>query len=462
LSLTSILASTLSPILAANTVSLALYFRHTLTDMVGPFPSLTTALLCTQPNLPSKLLTTYEALLTGYHLLGVGLAGFLFVPSARIWGKRHLYILGCVIIIASCIWAGATGPNYTSFLWARIFQGVGLAPFEALVNASVGDMYFVHERGVRMAVSNFCVFGGAFFTPVLVGVIADRIGYVWTFYFVAIFVGCMLPLVILFVPETSFRRESRFDIDTMGNLVAADGRALDTLPHEHYAPAQPEKPTGTSHPTSPLPPHKAPFPSSLRLFDGRKSSEHYLHLLLRPFPLFFHPGILWSCLIQGTLIGFTVLIGIVLAGIMLGPPLWFGEVETGYMYSGAFIGALLGFLLTGLISDPSATFLTRQNNGIYEPEFRLVLVIPQMVFGGAGIIGFGWTSGAAERYGWFWPDFFFGMTVVGMVCGAVGSALYVVDAHRTSNLSLFLRGWSWWERGGVGREERLLTRDVNR
>jgi MFS family permease len=117
-----------------------------------------------------------QALLTGYHLLAVGLAGFLFVPSARIYGKRHLYILGCVIIIISCIWAGATGPHYTSFLWARIFQGVGLAPFEALVNASVGDMYFVHERGVRMAVSTFFVFGGAFFTPVLVGLIADGIG----------------------------------------------------------------------------------------------------------------------------------------------------------------------------------------------------------------------------------------------------------------------------------------------
>lgn len=113
LSLLSVIAATLSPLLAANTVSLAIHFERSLTDM---------------------------ALLTGYHLLGVGLAGFLFVPSARIWGKRHLYILGTVIVIFSCIWGGATGPHYASFLWARIFQGVGLAPFEALVNASVGDL----------------------------------------------------------------------------------------------------------------------------------------------------------------------------------------------------------------------------------------------------------------------------------------------------------------------------------
>lgn len=431
LSLLAVVAATLSPILAANTVSLAIHFKRTFTDM---------------------------ALLTGYHLLGVGIAGFLFVPSARIWGKRHVYLLGSVIIIISCIWAGATGLNYGSLLWARIFQGVGLAPFEALVNASVGDLYHVHQRGVRMALSNFCVFGGAFFTPVLVGVIANNIGYEWTFYFVAIFVGVMLPLIILFVPETAYRRETRFDIDTMGNLVAADGREL-KIPSAGESAAQSsnglpgtpeddmekagsslEKPrpsdTAPEHDTTPstsIPP-KATFVQSLMPFNGRKTDERYLHLLLRPFPLFFHPGILWSCLIQGTLIGFTVLIGVVLAGIMLGPPLWFGEVETGYMYTGAFIGALLGFALTGLISDWSANTLTRMNNGVYEPEFRMVLIIPQLVFGCAGIYGFGYTSSDAVRYGWFWPDFFFALVVMGMVCGAVGSALYIVDAHRKFEL----------------------------
>ncbi|KAF2033833.1 MFS transporter-like protein [Setomelanomma holmii] len=429
LSLTAVLASTLSPILAANTVSLAIFFERNLTDM---------------------------ALLTGYHLLGVGLAGFLFVPSARIWGKRHVYLLGCLICIVSCIWAGATGPNYASFLWARIFQGVGLAPFEALVNASVGDMYHVHERGVRMALSNFMVFGGAFFTPVLVGLIANRIGYQWSFYFVAIFMGVCLPLVVCFVPEMGYKREQKFDIDTMGNLVVLSdkqiaeeaarkeqGEGSGSASHEHLRVGSSEKPPvyATQGPTpnaaAASQPRKATFWERIQPFNGRKTDEKYLHLLLRPFSLFLHPGILWACLIQGTLIGFTVLIGIVLAAIMLGPPLWFGEVETGYMYTGAFIGALLGFALTGLISDWSATALTRLNNGVYEPEFRLVLVIPQLVLGCAGIYGFGWTAAAASKYGWFWPDFFFALVVMGMVCGAVASALYIVDAHRDMSIEGF-------------------------
>lgn len=117
LSLVSIFATALGPILAANTFSLSYQF---------------------------KLPFTQIALLTGYYLLGVGVAGILFVASARIWGKRHLFLLGAILLVLSSAWAGAGGLNYTNFLWARIFQGIGTAPFEALVNATVGDLYFVH------------------------------------------------------------------------------------------------------------------------------------------------------------------------------------------------------------------------------------------------------------------------------------------------------------------------------
>jgi MFS family permease len=117
LSLVSIFATALGPILAANSFSLSYQFGL-------PF--------------------TQIALLTGYYLLGVGVAGILFVASARIWGKRHLFLLGAILLVLSSAWAGAGGLNYTNLLWARIFQGIGTAPFEALVNATVGDLYFVH------------------------------------------------------------------------------------------------------------------------------------------------------------------------------------------------------------------------------------------------------------------------------------------------------------------------------
>jgi MFS family permease len=117
LSIISVFATSLGPILAANTLTLSLHYTL-------PF--------------------TQIALLTGWYLLGVGAAGVLFVASARIWGKRHLFIFGTVLLIISSVWAGASENNYTSLLVARVFQGFATAPFEVLVNAVVGDLYFVH------------------------------------------------------------------------------------------------------------------------------------------------------------------------------------------------------------------------------------------------------------------------------------------------------------------------------
>ena len=384
------------------------------------------------------------ALLTGYHLLGVGVSGFLFVASARVWGKRHLYLLGTILIIVSSAWGGASGTNYKSILWARVIQGVGLAPFEALVNASVADLYFVHERGKRMALSNLALFGGAFFTPVLVGKITHSIGWEWTFYLIAIFSGAMLPFVFFFCPETAFRRDASLNTDITGEdrgLIQAKsdhfGSGPDGMAYSHSSapssgPASLEKQRGTlvQDPTTPIIPAKVSFARSLLPFNGRKTDENFLVLILRPFPLFLHPAVLWACLIQGTLIGWTVMIGVVLAAIFLGPPLWFNEVKTGYMYTGPFVGAVLGFIVAGLLADWTAKLMTKRNRGVYEPEFRIVLVIAQLITGCAGLYGFGITAAGVSHYGWFWPDFFYALEVMGMVLGAVASALYIADAYR--------------------------------
>jgi MFS family permease len=312
-----------------------------------------------------------------------------------------------------------------------------------------------------MALATLCLFGGAFLTPVIVGKMTSTLGWQWTHYFVAIFAAVMLPLVVLLVPETAYRRDADLDTDT--EMVSATANKPAGSSARSPSPDEKASANTASHHTTTA---QAPMFSyaTLRPFNGRKTSTSFWKLLLRPFPLFLHPAIFWAMLIQGTLIGWTVLIGIVLAAIMIGPPLWFNEVQTGYMYGGAVIGAVLGFAIAGLLSDSSARWLTKRNNGIFEPEFRLILVIPQLVFGCAGLYGFGITAENTGRYGWFWPDFFFALVVMGMVLGAVASALYIVDAHREIavegftcllvfknifSFGLTFSGYNWLVAGGI-------------
>ncbi|KAM0353565.1 hypothetical protein ACHAPU_001577 [Fusarium lateritium] len=415
-----ILATALGPILAANTITISLLFSKDFTKV---------------------------ALLTGYFLLGCGAGAIFFVPSGRIWGKRHLFLIGILIIIASSAWAGSVGTDYGSFVGARIVQGVGCAPYESLLNAAVGDLYFVHQRGLRMAFTNLAVFGGAFFTPILVGKITATLGWEWTFYFVAIFMAATLPAVFFLCPETAYRREASLNTDTTGEL----GIELTTKDKHQTPPPQqesglsasqsPDKPaTGFTlfpasnalQPTGDANTPKKDFLQSISLFDGRKTDERYWVLLLRPFPLLAHPAFIWGCLIQGAMIGWTVFIGVIVAALFIGSPYYWNEVDAGYTYTGAFVGAVLGFVLAGLLADSSVKYMTKLNKGIYEPEFRILLVIPMMIIGGIGLYGFALTApGVIEKkYTYHVPLIFFGFEVAGMVIGAVSSSLYIVDAYR--------------------------------
>lgn len=79
--------------------------------------------------------------------------------------------------------------------------------------------------------------------------------------------------------------------------------------------------------------------------------------------------------------------------------------------------------------------MIKWNKGKYEPEFRILLVLPQLVFSSIGLYGFGITSDDVARYGWLIPDVFLMFVIMGMVMGAVASALYIVDAHSKQPLS---------------------------
>ncbi|KAK4041390.1 major facilitator superfamily domain-containing protein [Parachaetomium inaequale] len=429
LSMVAIFATCLGPILAANTLTLTLHYSVRFAKVAD---------------------------LTGWYLLGVGIAAFIFVPSGRIWGKRHLFVGGTVLLIVTSAWGGASQgeSNYQSMVAARVFQGIATAPFESLVNAAVGDLYCVHQRGIRMAFTNLAVFGGAFFTPILVGKITNTIGWWWTFYLVAIFCAVCLPIVFFFCPETAYRRDTALNLDmldTENPAAARDTRFAATEDVEKSGSSngepsatgesgeanKPDEANGVANAAAPAPvtpaiPQKATFKQSLALFNGRKTDEQFWKLLLRPLPLFLQPAFFWACLIQGLMIGWTVFIGVILAQFFIATPLWWGEVKTGYAYTAAFIGAILGFAIAGALSDWSARYMTKWNKGIYEPEFRIVLVIPQMILGCAGLYGFGVTVDGLlqNKYHYAVPLTFFALEVAGMVIGAVASSLYIVDAYR--------------------------------
>ena len=57
-----------------------------------------------------------------------------------------------------------------------------------------------------MAFTNFALYGGAFFTPVIVGKMTAEMGWRWPFYFVSIFAAVFLPAVSVAARAAPARR----------------------------------------------------------------------------------------------------------------------------------------------------------------------------------------------------------------------------------------------------------------
>lgn len=159
-----------------------------------------------------------------------------------------------------------------------------------------------------MAISNVAVFGGAFLTPVIVGKLTSTLGWEWSFYLVAIFAGACVPLLVLFVPETAYRRATHLNTDFEGDTErrnlpnhASDAgqtsglQSLEQdrveLDNEKQPPSYPETTDANEAQASVY--TKATYVQMLMPFNGRKTDEIFLKLLLRPFPLFLYPSILW-------------------------------------------------------------------------------------------------------------------------------------------------------------------------
>lgn len=97
--------------------------------------------------------------LQGVLILCIGISGLFFNPLAVKIGKRPIYLFTTLGLALTCFWGGAS-TTFGSLVAARAVQGLMMAPFECLIPASIADVWFVHERGYRMALFNFGIVGG--------------------------------------------------------------------------------------------------------------------------------------------------------------------------------------------------------------------------------------------------------------------------------------------------------------
>ncbi|KAK3934361.1 major facilitator superfamily domain-containing protein [Diplogelasinospora grovesii] len=366
---------------------------------------------------------------TAWLILMIGLGLFLTNPLAKIIGRRPVYILAIVIMFATSIW-GAAVKEYNSFLGSRIVAGVGMAPYEVLVQCTIGDLYFVHERATRIAVWNLFLLTGISGGALIAGYIIEYDGYQWTFGVCAILFGILMLAVIFLVPETAYRRPP---VGPMPETIQT--KAIDT-DEEKATSNEKEQATVITTQGGGEVEKKMTCWQSLRIFSGRYTYAPIWKIFLRPVVLLFYPAVFWAFLIYGTTLTWIVVFSVVNGVIFVQPPYNFSISQTGLISLSPFVMTAIGEMISGPLNDWICLYLARKNRGIYEPEFRLPLIVVAVIFGTVGFFGFGAT--VQYQTHWAGPVLCFGFANISLVFASTCVFGYVVDSYRALNEEAFV------------------------
>jgi multidrug resistance protein len=136
--------------------------------------------------------------------LGLAVGPLLWASVADIIGRRPIIIFGTVIALASTIGA-ALAPNYSGYMAARFFQGLGVSPASNVGLAVINDLFFEHERGQKVGLWVLAIDLGLLFGP-LIGGVVNLAGFVWIQWLSAILFGAILLAELFFLPETLYPR----------------------------------------------------------------------------------------------------------------------------------------------------------------------------------------------------------------------------------------------------------------
>ena len=290
---------------------------------------------------------TTVVLASGYNLLAAGCVGPFVAAASRKYGKRPVFLISTLFDIVGTA-VGEAKVDYKYLLAARIIQGFSTSAFESLIVATVGDLYFVHQRGLRISFINFILNSASSLASIICGVVFAHLGWLWLFHLFQIFLVLQFVLMFLFCPETTFIRDKRYDTDEarvekLAELVKVE------MHHRETVDAVPAKKT---------------FVQSLAVWTGVYSHDSFFKFLLGPFITLLNPAACYAIICSGLLNSWYVGSAIILAGIFAGPPWMYGPSSIGYLGAGPFIGGMLGSIFVGWLSDPVIKWISKKNNGI--------------------------------------------------------------------------------------------------
>ncbi|KAJ5244536.1 hypothetical protein N7489_004632 [Penicillium chrysogenum] len=318
---------------------------------------------------------------------GLATGCVLFIPLAKKYGRRPVYIVSTAIMLATSFWTSRLDSLAELYI-TNLLQGLAGATNEAIVEITISDLFFVHHRGSMNGLHMAMVMIGSFLTPMAAGAQATRQGWRWPYQTLGIFNAIFFLVFLFLYEETKYvpvlNGQPRAGQDTEGDLsVPADPIHKSAVKSDTKA-ALSVEPNSLNHELN----------FSIPMNTWRKRLALWSPSPEPIFPTVFFTGIQYA----SGVVWLTITAN-VMALVYPLPPYGFTPEQIGYMSLGPFIGNLIGAFYGGLLGDRSILYFSRRNKGFYEPEMRLYILHLPAIFMAGSLIMFGMTLSRVRLYG---------------------------------------------------------------
>ncbi|KAL2822887.1 MFS general substrate transporter [Aspergillus granulosus] len=284
--------------------------------------------------------------LTSLQIAILGAAPLVWKPLSQRFGRRPIF-LASLILSCVCNIGCAKSPDYASMAACRALVAFFISPAMALGSAVVMEMFFKHQRAMYMGVWTVMVTLGVPVGPFIFGFVAERVGYRWIYWTLAITNAVQLILYIFLGPETRY-----------------------------------------------IAPSPSPFKREYLTFSRIDRTPFTATELLHPLTLFTNIPILLSAIAYSMVFLFASVLNSVEVPQLLQLKFGLSASQLGLQFLGLIVGSLLGEQIGGYASDAWMNMRTRQirsrgnENSRPPPEFRLWLSYPAFLITIAGTTTF--------------------------------------------------------------------------
>lgn len=389
-----------------------------------------------QESLNSFYGITYDAMNTGAGVLFlfIGWSCIFFAPASSLYGRRITYI---ICLLAGClgsVWF-ALSKKTADTIWSQAFVGMSEACAEAQVQQSLSDIFFQHQLGSVLTVYILATSVGTFLGPLIAHLIAQSQTFRWVGWWGAIISTAALLVVIFGCEETVFDRSKYFPVYEASSNDDQD-LVLDDEKGEKHPPSQTQTTTtmveraNVESEVVPDPP--ASYWKRIAIITPSPYIEgygfkQYLKRFVVYFKVFTLPAVWISGILWGLQDAYMTFFLTTQDTYFYDAPWNKSETGVAIMNVATLIGAIIGCIMSGILSDYHVLWLARRNNGRMEPEFRLYLLFITLVISPLGLIMFG--VGADKT--WPWQAVYVGLGFIGVGWGSIGDTAmsYLMDAY---------------------------------